>query len=462
MDINGNTNTIQLIKDHWDELIARIRQEYQISDIVYNTWFQPLSPYSVKENVVVISIASENQFFVDYITKKYTEVFQVAVGELLGRMVSVVFKLEQELEKSESTQSIQAEAEKHEINEEAYEKAGLNPKYSFENFVVGSNNNLAHASSLAVAENPGKIYNPLFLYGGAGLGKTHLMHSIGRYIIDHYSNMKVIYVTSEVFTNEVITSIRSGSDTILNQFRDKYRNVDVLMLDDVQFIIGRESTQEEFFHTFNTLHAAGKQVILSSDKAPKEMVTLDERFRSRFEWGLLADIQPPDYETRMAILKKKAELAHVNLDDTICDYVASNIKSNIRELEGAFNKIVFYSRLNKEEISQELAIKALTDIIAPKEALNMDRILTVVCNYYGVSVDAVKSKKRTKELVIPRQVFAYLAKDMTQTSVATIGRKLNKDHTTILHAISKVEKELNEDEELNHNIAVLRVKLTEG
>ncbi len=465
MDMNDHSEKIEQIKGNWAQIITHIREEYQISDIAYNTWFSPLSPYSFSDGVCVIAISSENQLFVDFISKRYTEVFQVAIGELLGEMVSVNFRLEKDLEKEE-TEVYRPNRERQMAdslavrNAEAYEQAGLNPKYSFESFVVGGNNNLAHASSLAVAENPGKSYNPLFLYSGAGLGKTHLMHSIGRYIIDHYADMKVLYMTSEEFTNEVIASIRSGSDARINEIRDKYRNVDVFMLDDVQFIIGKESTQEEFFHTFNSLHSAGKQIVLTSDKPPKEMATLEERFRSRFEWGLIVDIQPPDYETRMAILEKKAELAHVKLSPEICDYVASNIRSNIRELEGGFNKIVFYSRLNKSEITLEIAMNALKDIIAPHETLTLDKILTEVCNHYKVSVDAVKSKNRNKELVITRQVFAYIAKDLTQSSLATIGRKISRDHTTIMHSIDKVENRLKEDEELLYTIESLKNVLT--
>ena len=283
-----------------------------------------------------------------------------------------------------------------------YEQANLNPKYKFDTFVVGNNNKFAHSACLAVAESPGNAYNPLFIYGGAGLGKTHLMHSIGHFILEQTPTMKVLYVTSESFTNEVIESIRSGNATAMTKLREKYRTVDVLMIDDVQFIIGKESTQEEFFHTFNVLHSAGKQIVLSSDKPPKEMETLEERFRSRFDWGLIADIQPPDYETRMAILRKNAEYYNRPVDDEIFKYIATNIKSNIRELEGAFNRIIAKSKIeNQSEITMELAEDALKDIINPDKPkeITPELIIDVVAEHFGVSPADITSKKRNSCLL---------------------------------------------------------------
>ena len=296
-----------------------------------------------------------------------------------------------------------------------YEQANLYPKYRFDTFVVGSNNKFAHSAALAVAESPGISYNPLFLYGGPGLGKTHLMHSIGHFIIEHNPQAKVLYVTSEQFTNEVIESIRSGRAENMSKLREKYRTVDVLMVDDVQFIIGKESTQEEFFHTFNELHQAGKQIILSSDKPPKEMETLEERFRSRFEMGLIADIQSPDYETRMAILRKNSENYGKNIDDDVINYIATNIKSNIRELEGAYNKIIAYSRLNNVDVTLENAMEALKDIIYPDKSkvITPQLIIDTVCEQYGVKKDDIVSKKRQAEIVLPRQVIMYLCRENT-------------------------------------------------
>ena len=344
-----------------------------------------------------------------------------------------------------------------------YENANLNPKYKFDTFVVGSNNKFAHSASLAVAESPGEVYNPLYLYGGAGLGKTHLMHSIGHFIMEQNSETKVLYVTSEEFTNEVIESIRSGNAAAMTKLREKYRTVDVLMVDDVQFIIGKESTQEEFFHTFNVLHSAGKQIILSSDKPPKEMETLEERFRSRFEWGLIADIQPPDYETRMAILRKNAESCDMEIDEEIIDYIATNIKSNIRELEGAFNKIIAFAKLNKVTPTLSLAEEALKDIIYPDKPKEITPLLiiNVVSEHFGVNPDDITSKKRNSEFVQPRQVVMYLCRELTDTSLTTIARLLGKkDHTTVIHGINKISEEINSNEELKNKIDIIKKKIT--
>lgn len=320
------------IKDNWDLIKETLREEYELTDISYNTWIVPLNFYQVKNNVVMIIIPSDQAHALNYISSKYKSYFQVTISEMMNHTYDIAFILEKDVVEGSLD-------EDDPVYNMKYEHANLNPKYKFDTFVVGSNNKFAHSASLAVAESPGEIYNPLYIYGGAGLGKTHLMHSIGRFILEQNPDMKVLYVTSEVFTNEVIDGVRSGDIVKMNKFREKYRTVDVLLIDDIQFIIGKESTQEEFFHTFNTLHSAGKQIILSSDKPPKDMEILEERFRSRFEWGLIADIQPPDYETRMAILKKNAEVYPKEIDDEVFQYIANNIKSNIRELEGAFNKI---------------------------------------------------------------------------------------------------------------------------
>ena len=283
------------------------------------------------------------------------------------------------------------------------EEAHLNPKYTFDTFVVGSNNKFAQAAALAVAESPGDTYNPLFIYGGAGLGKTHLMHSIAHFIIDHDENSKVLYVTSEEFTNELIETIRNGNNSAMTKFREKYRNIDVLLVDDIQFIIGKESTQEEFFHTFNSLHSAKKQIIISSDKPPKDMEILEERFRSRFEWGLIADITLPDYETRMAILHKKEEMDGYDINEEVIKYIANNIKSNIRELEGAINKVMAFAKLEKKEVTLELAEQALKDIISPdeKKVITPDYIISMVAEHFDVTVDDLCGNKRNSKIVTP-------------------------------------------------------------
>lgn len=342
------------------------------------------------------------------------------------------------------------------------ENANLNPEYTFDTFVVGSNNKLAHSAALAVADAPGQVYNPLFIYGGAGLGKTHLMHSIGHYVLNNKPDTKILYVDSEQFTNEVIESIRSGNATSMKNLRDKYRNVDILMIDDIQFIIGKESTQEEFFHTFNALHSMGKQIILSSDKPPKEMETLDERFKSRFEMGLIADIQAPDYETRMAILKKKTENLNKEISNDILDYIASNIKSNIRELEGAFNKIVAYSKLNNLDFTLANAQEALKDIInsdKPKK-ITPDIIIDKTAEYYNISRDDITSKKKDGRIAKARQVVMYLSRNLTDYTLQDIGNIINRDHSTVMHGVTNIENLINTNEEMKHQVEIITNNIT--
>ena len=348
------------------------------------------------------------------------------------------------------------------VQDTRYEEAHLNPKYTFDTFVVGSNNKFAQAAALAVAESPGDTYNPLFIYGGAGLGKTHLMHSIAHFILEHDENSRVLYVTSEEFTNELIETIRNGNNTAMSKFREKYRNIDVLLVDDIQFIIGKESTQEEFFHTFNSLHSAKKQIIISSDKPPKDMEILEERFRSRFEWGLIADITLPDYETRMAILHKNEEMNGYNISEDVIKYIATNIKSNIRELEGALTKIVALSRLNKCDITLGLAEEALKDIISPnaQREVTPNLIIQVVSDHFGITPLDISSQKRTKEIVYPRQIVMYLCRNMTETPLQSIGRILGgRDHTTIIHGSEKIAADMNKDENLKNTIEILKKKI---
>ena len=343
-----------------------------------------------------------------------------------------------------------------------YEQANLNPKYKFDTFVVGKNNTFAHAASLAVAESPGEIYNPLFLYGGVGLGKTHLMHSIAHFILQKNPSARIRYATSEEFTNELIDAIRNGNNTAMSKFREKYRNIDVLLIDDVQFIIGKESTQEEFFHTFNTLQASNKQIILSSDRPPKDMEILEDRIRSRFEWGLLADIQPPDYETRMAILRKKEELDGYNIDDKIIEYIATNVKSNIRELEGSLNKIIAYANLEKREINMELAEKVLKDIISPNQQriVTPEFIITTVAEHFDLTSEEITGSKRSSKVVLPRQIAMFLCREMTNVPLKGIGKYLgNRDHTTIMHGIEKIEKELQTSDSLQNTVSILKKKI---
>ena len=329
--------------------------------------------------------------------------------------------------------------------------------------MVGSNNSLAHAASLAVAESPAEVYNPLFIYGGVGLGKTHLMHSIAHYVLDHNRDAKVLYVTSEVFTNELIEAIRNRSDTSsIQEFRKKYRNIDILLIDDIQFIIGKESTQEEFFHTFNALHESKKQINISSDKPPKEFETLEERLRSRFEWGLQVDIQAPDYETRMAILRKKGELEGYTIDDEVLKYIATNVKSNIREIEGALTKIVAVSRLKNIEVNVVLAEEVLKDLISSdvKKNVTVESITEIVAEHFGITPADILSSKKSRNIAHPRQICMYLCRDLTEISLKEIGDKLGKrDHSTILHGFNKISEDLKTDTSLQSVIDVLKKKI---
>ncbi len=454
-------DNISIFKDKWELIKDTLRREYDLSDISYTTWVSPLKIHSVENDIVTILIPSDQAHALNYISNKYKSYFQVTITEMFDHDYDISFILEKDTNNLnlEGNELKQSSKPVYNIN---YENANLNPKYKFDTFVVGKNNTFAHSASLAVAESPGEAYNPLYLYGGAGLGKTHLMHSIGHFILEQNSNMKVIYVTSEAFTNEVIESIRSGNSAAMTKLREKYRTVDVLMIDDIQFIIGKESTQEEFFHTFNVLHASGKQIILSSDKPPKEMETLDERFRSRFEWGLIADIGAPDYETRMAILRKNSEIFEKEIDDEIIQYIATNIKSNIRELEGAFNKVIAFSKLYNRELNMSLAEDALKDIIYPDKLKEITPalIIEVVSEHFGVDKEDITSKKRNSEFVMPRQIVMYLCRELTDTSLVNIGKILGKkDHTTVMHGIKKVTEELAINDELRNKIEIIKKKI---
>ena len=444
------------IADRWDEIKEIIKNEYDLTDISYNTWIKPLKFYNEENHTVTILIPSDQAHAVSYITNKYKNFFQVSISEMFNDEYQISFILEKDIKKNTEDED---KFNTYNINKE---NANLNPKYNFDTFVVGSNNKLAHSAALAVAESPGEAWNPLYLYGGPGLGKTHLMHSIGHFILEQSPDKKILYVSSEEFTNEVIESIRSGNSTKMTQLREKYRTVDVLLVDDIQFIIGKDSTQEEFFHTFNTLHNAGKQIVLSSDKPPKEMETLDERFRSRFEWGLMADIQPPDYETRMAILKKNVELYNNNIDDEILNYIATNVKSNIRELEGALKKVIAASRLNNIELTMQLAEETLKDIISPDTPMEITPsfIVKVVAEHFGITQEDIISKKRNSEFVIPRQICMYMIREYTTTSLESIAKMLNKkDHTTILHGVKKIESEMNTNPDIKNKIEIIKKKM---
>ena len=442
---------MEIVQDKWKEILQRVRDEHELSEISFTTWIEPLTIHSVEDNLITILVPSE-KMGLDYVSKKYTLPIKVAIAEITGVNYEIRFILPEEVKQEKAPAPVQ---------KNLY-VPNLNPKYTFDTFVVGSNNKFAHAASLAVAESPGEIYNPLFLYGGVGLGKTHLMHSIAHFIQENHPGMKVLYVSSETFTNELIEAIRNGNNTAMSRFREKYRSIDVLLIDDVQFIIGKESTQEEFFHTFNELHVAKKQIILSSDRPPKEMETLEERIRSRFEWGLLADIGSPDYETRMAILKKKAERDGFELSDEILNYIAVNIKSNIRELEGALNKLMAYVNLVQTEITMEIAQKELQNIISPDKPriVTPQLIMEVVAEHFGISIEQILSKSRSNDVAKPRQIAMYLCKNMTDASLEAIGKVLGgRDHSTVVHGIKKVAEDVSADEAVAKTVETIKKKI---
>ena len=454
---------LETLKEKWDEILLYLKNEYEISNVSFQTWLLPLEIYSMEQPGNVIQIVVPDANFLGYIKKKYSVMLKVSIEEVTGiRCDNVEFIVEDEIIRDSISDNQLINHTQNAVSPVTLQNANLNPKYTFDSFVVGANNNLAHAASLAVAESPGEIYNPLFIYGGVGLGKTHLMHAIAHFILKNNPKSKILYVSSETFTNELIDAIRNKNNITTTEFREKYRNNDVLLIDDIQFIIGKESTQEEFFHTFNTLYESKKQIIISSDKPPKEIETLEERLRSRFEWGLTVDIQSPDYETRMAILRKKEEMEGYNIDNEVIKYIATNIKSNIRELEGALTKIVALSRLNKCDITLELAEEALKDIISPnaQREVTPELIIQVVSDHFGITPADVISQKRTKDIVYPRQIIMYLCRTMTETSLQIIGRSLGKrDHTTVLHGADKITSDMQKDETLRNTIDILKKKI---
>ena len=453
---------LELLTKKWDGILQTIRQENDLSNVAFKTWLLPLKVFRIEDHVLKITAPFEQA--ATYVENKYKTFLYVAVAEAMGEEYEI--KIITEDEASRETAYVPPAKKMPAPVPVDDQKTNLNPKYTFDTFVIGSNNRFAHAASVAVAESPGKEYNPLFLYGGVGLGKTHLMHSVAHYILQKDPTKKVLYVTSEVFTNELIDSIRNGNNTSMTKFREKYRNIDVLLIDDVQFIIGKESTQEEFFHTFNALHSANKQIIISSDRPPKDMETLEARLQSRFEWGLIADISSPDYETRMAILRKKEELDGYNIDDEVIRYIATNIKSNIRELEGALNKLVALSNLENREITISMAEEVLKDIISPnsRREVTPQVILDVVAEHYGVSSNDIIGGKRNSEIVVPRQIVMYLCREITDTSYKAIGILLgNRDHSTIISGDNKVRDKLAAgDTSLKSNIDTIRKKLSSG
>ena len=449
------------LKELWEKTLNIIKGE--LSEVSFNTWIKSCEPISMSSDTIKISVP--NAFTQEILEKRYKDLVANSIKATCSKLYNIKFLIASEIQNTEEERSEKQtkkikENKKIVVNDEM--TTNLNPKYTFDSFVIGNSNRFAHAASLAVAESPAKAYNPLFIYGGVGLGKTHLMHAIGHYVLQNNPSAKVVYVSSEKFTNELINAIKDDKN---EEFRNKYRNVDVLLIDDIQFIAGKERTQEEFFHTFNALHDANKQIILSSDRPPKEIPTLEDRLRSRFEWGLIADIQIPDFETRMAILKKKADVEKLNVANEVMVYIATKIKSNIRELEGALIRIVAYSSLTNREITVDLASEALKDIISKKQSkhITIEIIQDVVASYFNLRVEDLKSQRRTRNVSYPRQMAMYLSRKLTDMSLPKIGEEFGgRDHTTVIHAYEKISDNLNRDESLQHTIEDLTKKLTQG
>ena len=441
----------------WDEILLSIKEEYEIQNVSFDTWLKPLEIYSVSGDEITLSLPrGTDKMAIGYITRKFLTPIRVTIAEMTGHEYNIELFI-----KSNSTVS---EDDSHSFTESPnYIKSGLNEMYTFDTFVVGSNNRFAQQAALAVAESPAQDYNPLYIHGGPGLGKTHLMHAIGNFIIQKNPNYKVLYVTSESFVNEVIESIRSSNNNeTMSKLREKYRTVDVLMIDDIQFIIGKESTQEEFFHTFNDLRNAGKQIILSSDRPPKDIETLEQRIRSRLEWGLTADIGYPDYETRMAILRKKSEELNITIEDDVSNYIAENIRTNIRELEGALKKLKAYSNLQGVPIDITIAQRELKNIISPNKPreITPQLIIEVVAEHYNLTIDQMTSKNRSNQIARPRQIAMYLCKEMTDSPLEAIGSFLGgRDHSTIIHGANKINEEYNKDPDFRSQVDSIKKKI---
>lgn len=479
----------------WEQVLRKLEQE--LTKLTMDTWLRPTIPLKITETTM--EIGTPKQIIKEWLESRYLPIITSTVHYITNKPLQVIL-VNMDEEEGSSTQAAATspvpnpasesfskqeeqnlavtrfeppvsplitsseEENKTNLNNNGFSSSDepmaiLNPKYIFETFVIGNSNRLAHAASLAVAEAPAQAYNPFFVYGGVGLGKTHLMHAIGHRILQNHPKLKLLYISSEKFTNELINSIRDGNP---ESFRQKYRNIDVLLVDDIQFLSKKEHTQEEFFHTFNTLHEANKQIIISSDRPPREIQTLEDRLRSRFEWGLITDIQPPDLETRIAILRKKALMENLNVPNDVMVYIASRIDNNIRELEGALIRVMAYASLSNHTIDIDLATEALKDIFPhgrPKQ-ITVELIQDTISNYFKLKPEELLAKKRTRNVAYPRQIAMYLARELTETSLPRIGEMFGgRDHTTVIHAHDKISKERNADAKLSNTIKELIKKI---
>ena len=452
-------------KAKWRDLLSEI--EKNVTAVSYRTWFLPLTPIEIDEKGKTISFACSDSFKIDVLKKRYIPLFENCVEKVFEKPLKVLLllKSDEEIERALSKDPVKSvsitEEEQNDFKEEFY----LNPRQNFENFVVGSNNDYAHAVSLAVAESPAKVYNPLFIYGGSGLGKTHLMHAIGHYILKHYPDMKVLYVSSEMFTSELLQAIRDTSSPVkINDFKKKYRSVDVLLIDDIQFLEGKDRTQIEFFHTFNTLYELNKQIVISSDRPPNKLTDLDDRLRSRFQWNMVVDVKTPDFETRVAILRNKAEAENVVLDEDfleVIDLIAEKIKFNIRDLESALTRVIGLSNFLNQKVNVKFAKENLQDIFPVKDVdITCETVKKAVCKKYNIKLSDMESKKRTREFSYPRQIAMYLCREFTDLSLPKIGESFGgRDHTTVLHACDKINNEMKTNQNLAEEIRELKQQI---
>ena len=443
----------------WADVLGYVRKN--ITEVEYHTWFAPMKHLGVEGGSLVLGV--RNSFAQDFVRRQYQGLLEDALRSLGAEHPQVTFQVLPAVQEAmilpqETPTPVQPGPPGRPAAPASPDnRKNLNPKYTFENFVVGPNNNLAHAAALAVAESPGKAYNPLFIYGDVGLGKTHLMHAVGHYIAERFPEKRIEYVSTETFTNELINSIRDDKSA---QFRNRYRSVDLLLVDDIQFLAGKERTQEEFFHTFNALYENHKQIILSSDRPPKDIQTLEGRLRSRFEWGLITDIQSPEFETRVAILKMNAEHNRIDIPQDVLELIARQVTTNIRELEGALMRVVAFSSLNNVPFSRAVAAKALSNVFAPQEVkVEMMDVLKQVAAHFNMPPDVIRGSGRVREVVVPRQVAQYLIRDLTDHSLPEIGQFFGRDHSTVMHAISKVTEQLGKDSELTAAVELLRRKM---
>ena len=443
--------------DIWQATLDEI--EKKMSKPSFETWLKTTKPVSITDEALIISVP--NDFTRDWLQGRYADLIQDTLQDVIGDHNLQVHFVTPSV--SDESADFSPEEIPHQYKKDLGTPATsswLNPKYTFDTFVIGNSNRFAHAAALAVSEAPARAYNPLFIYGGVGLGKTHLMHAIGHHVLENTPYYRVLYISSEKFTNEFINSIR---DNKTEAFRNKYRNIDVLLIDDIQFLAGKETTQEEFFHTFNALHENNKQIIISSDRPPKEIPTLEDRLRSRFEWGLITDIQAPDLETRIAILRKKADMEKIKISDDVIHYIANNIATNIRELEGAFIRVIAYSSLTKRPIDLSLAQETLQGILATHNQpkfISIERIQKVTAEHFALKVDDLKAKKRTKNVALPRQIAMYLSRELTDYSLPKIGEEFGgRDHTTVMHAHKKISADRKQDSQLDSIIKQLIEKI---